>query len=288
VLLAVLGLLVGFGAAAPSAQASGGPIYLGAAGDAAGLAVKIGAALGVHNYSNFSDQVETGRMLTVEAGSVPWSTVASASPGSTLYADIVRWAQAIKARSGTTLFAYQHEPEADGNAGLGTAADFIRAYQHVVTIFRAQNVTNVIYVWQMTAYAFKALPSDPRYAAKWYPGDAYVDNIGADAYNWYNCRTLSGQWRDLSVLADPVLAFAAAHSKMASFPEFASQADSRRAQWLVNAHQYFVAHSNVVRAAFYFQRTPTHANASHCLWPLTTAAEYQAYGDIARDTTFTP
>jgi len=64
---------------------------------------------------------------------------------------------------------------------------------------------------------------------KWYPGDAYVDNVAADAYNWFTCGHGAGRWNELSTLTDPVLAFARAHGKPASLPEFASHQDARHA-----------------------------------------------------------
>ena len=45
---------------------------------------------------------------------------------------------------------------------------------------------------------------------------------------------------ELRTLGDPVLAFARAHGKKASFPEFASHANASRTQWLRNAHQYLI------------------------------------------------
>lgn len=285
---AILTLVLGFGLAAaltaPSAQASS-PIFIGAAGDSAGLSRSIGAALSDHAYAHFQGGVPIGRMITVKS-SENWRTVAAAGPGTKTYNDIVRWAQTIKARGGKIMFAYHHEPEGANSANYGAPADFINAYRRVVTIFRAQGVTNVIYTWQMTAWSFRTKSSDTRYAAKWYPGDAYVDSVGADAYNWYTCGHGTGKNTSFATLADPVLAFARAHKKTASFPEFAMHASPTRAAWVISAHQYFLAHTDIVQAAFYFQRGPTVAANAACNWPLNTAAEYRAYGDIAKHRTY--
>jgi hypothetical protein len=88
---------------------------------------------------------------------------------------------------------------------------------------------------------------------------------------------------ELAALGDPVLAFARAHGKAASFPEFATHSDSRRVQWIRNAHRYFLDHQDILTAAFYFNRPPTVAANSSCRWALQTNAEYDAFGDIARD-----
>ena len=65
---------------------------------------------------------------------------------------------------------------------------------------RAQDVPNVSYVWQMTAYGF--VRKGAGNAINYYPGDNYVDYVAADAYNWGGC--VSGStWRALSAVARP-------------------------------------------------------------------------------------
>lgn len=271
------------GSAAPQA---GGPMLIGSvAGGYQQALAGTGVQLADHTYSFFSGKVPQAQMLTVSAGGTPWRQVAAAGPGSTLYNQIVSWAQTIKARGGKVMVAYNHEPEGHDRLALGSPADFIAAYRHVETIFDQQGATNVMWTWQMTAYAFAANPSSDQYAAKWYPGDQWVDNVGADAYNWMGCGSSGGnQYRELQQIGDPVIAFARAHGKLASFPEFASHSNANRPQWLANAHQYFVKNEDVLTAAFYFNRPPTVAANAACKWGLTTSAEYAALRDMAQDT----
>jgi beta-mannanase len=268
--------------AAPAQAATA--TYLGAVGNVDQLSRQTGQPLATHAYAQFNGAVPQGRMITVRTSS-SWKQVAAAQPGSALYADMVRWAQTLKSRPDPIMFAYHHEPEASGSGRYGSAADYIAAYRHVVSIFRAQGVGNVEFTWQMTEYAFRVPSGDSRYAGKWYPGDAYVDNVGADAYNWSNCGHGKGRWMELSTMADPVLAFARAHGKRASLPEFAADPDSRRAQWLSNARQYFLAHQDILTAAFYFNRGPTNPANQDCSWTLTTQSEFSAYRSMAADRT---
>ena len=246
-----------------------------------------GVDLANHAYAFFSSKVPQAEMITVSAGGTKWRDVAAAAPGSTLHNQIVSWARTIKARGTTVMLAYNHEPEAHDRLTLGSASEFIAAWRHVRTIFDQQGATNIEWTWQMTAYAFRISPSSEQYAAKWYPGDDWVDNIGADAYNWISCgATGNGVYNEMKVLGDPVLAFARAHGKKASFPEFASHASSNRPQWLANAHEYFVANRDVLTAAFYFNRPPTIAKNASCRWSLTSAAEYAALRAMAQDTAY--
>ncbi|HJW60938.1 MAG TPA: glycosyl hydrolase, partial [Actinomycetota bacterium] len=126
---------------------------------------------------------------------VQWRDIANAQPGSTLHNDIVRWADRVRSLGNHVYFTFNHEPETTLNSS-GTGADFIAAWRKVITVFRERGVTNADYLWIMTAFSFKA--KDRRRAIDWYPGDAYLDHIGADAYNWYNCRPgTSNPWNSL-------------------------------------------------------------------------------------------
>src|SRR3954469_18906966 len=168
-----------------TSPASAAPtIYVGAVGDVATLSKQTGSPLAWPTYSEFPRNAPTGAdMISVRSPGVSWRQVANASAGSAIHNNIVRWAQTVKSR-GPIMIAFHHEPEAKGSTGYGTSADFIAAYRKVVDIFNAQGATNVHWVWQMTDYAFRVPATDRRAAPKWYPGDAYVDNVGADGYNW--------------------------------------------------------------------------------------------------------
>jgi len=137
---------------------------------------------------------------------VQWRDIAGAQPGSAIYNDIVRWAGRVKALGNHVYFTFNHEPETGLNSS-GSGAEFIAAWRKVVTVFRAQGVTNADYLWIMTAYSFKA--KDRRRAVDWYPGDGYLDYIGADAYNWYTCRPgTNNPWNSLEQLVNPMRLFA--------------------------------------------------------------------------------
>ncbi|MER7073572.1 glycosyl hydrolase [Terrabacter sp. NPDC000476] len=271
--------------AATATALPGGKIYAGAVGDTATLASKTGTTVGVHGYGNFEGSVPTGRMLTANSSS-NWKTVAAAKPGTAIYNNIVRWATTIKSRGSLTLFAYSHEPELTSKTGLGTATDFKAAYARVVTIFRQQGVTNARFVLQLTDWSFRTSTSDRMYAGKWYPGDAYVDVIGADAYNWYTCGEGRGKWVELSTIISPLLAFGKAHGKLVALPEFGVTKDSRRATWLTNAKNYLIANESWFAAAYYFNHPPTNKNNLDCVWNLSTSAEYSAYGSLLKNVNF--
>jgi hypothetical protein len=267
--------------AAPTADATTPRILVGAVGNATGLSSAIGTHLYYHGYGKLDGKVPTAKYVNMKPN-VSWHTVATATSGSATYANIVRWAQTLKSRGETTLFTFHHEPEGATSTSFGNAADFIAAWRRVVTIFRQQGVTNVEYTWQMTSWAFATSPTARNYAAKWYPGDSYVTNVGTDPYNWYNCGPGSGKWEQLSSVMAASTSYARAHGKKLVVGEFASQSDpNRRAQWIRNARSYFVANRDVIRAVFYFQ----YPDPRHCYWELSSSADLAAMRDMARDTT---
>ena len=64
------------------------------------------------------------------------------------------------------------------NPGL-TTDDFVQAWRRVVDIFRAVGANNVSWAWVVNSYP---QPSDEPVIAYW-PGDDYVDWVGADIYD---------------------------------------------------------------------------------------------------------
>jgi beta-mannanase len=122
-------------------------------------------------------------------------------PISVKYTDVIagKWdayltasALAAKSFNGTLFMRPFHEFNGKytsyglANEGADATADanFIAAWQHMVTIFRQQGVTNVRWVW---CYSNNSVPNekqnpwnDPVNA---YPGDGYVDWVAFDAFN---------------------------------------------------------------------------------------------------------
>jgi hypothetical protein len=128
-----------------------------------------------------------------------------------------------------------------------TRADFVNAWRRVVDIFRQQGVTNVAWVWALNT----PLPEGQDWGwdndwQAYYPGDAYVDWVGSDLYEW-------GQ----PSLIDPVYEFAVAHAKPFIIPEFGVRgrySDFNHAQhveWLTAMLDYVESHPKI-KAMTYF------------------------------------
>ena len=249
-------------AASASAASSSQPVMFGAAGSSKAMIQQnekvLGGTLhGARVYRSWGQPVfgpdqtwarDTGHTLFVSIKSVKsgrvvkWADIAAARPGSTLYRDMQTQASQIKAFGARVYVAFNHEPEAGASRTMGTPAQYVAAWRNWVGVLRASGVTNARYVFTATAYGFAR--KDSYRAASFYPGDAYVDAIAADGYNWGRCRSSSGGWRELSSIIEAHRQFGLQHpSKPLMLWEFGSTEDSavagRKAQWLRNAQALF-------------------------------------------------
>jgi hypothetical protein len=271
-------LVIGFVAACFPANAATS-IVMGGVGNVSALSKASGTAVPENRYAHLNANPPNTKMINAEPNS-SWATYAASKPGSAAYNDTVRWGKALKARGGNIWVAFSHEPESHASSKYGNSAQFVAAFRHFVSIIRSTGASNVSFVWQMTSYAFQVGPGDYRYPAKWYPGAAYVDLVGADPYNWYTCggNRGRGQWTQLSTLTQPALNWARANHKGLVLPEYASQQGAQRAQWLRNAGAWARANADTVRGMFYFNVGPQGPSLG-CHWVLSSSSELSAFAN---------
>lgn len=73
-----------------------------------------------------------------------------------------------------------------------TPQDFIAAWRHMYAIFKKENVTHIIWVFCPN------VPDNPTMPyTTFYPGNAYVDWVGLDGYNWGTTQSWSN-WESFS------------------------------------------------------------------------------------------
>ena len=77
-----------------------------------------------------------------------------------------------------------------------TPADLANAFRHIVEVFRQEGATNARWIWAPNVdHKLAQLQSA-------YPGDAYVDVIGMDGYNWGTTRSWSN-WQSMGQVFGP-------------------------------------------------------------------------------------
>ncbi|MGH9276172.1 MAG: glycosyl hydrolase, partial [Acidimicrobiales bacterium] len=150
-------------------------------------------------------------------------------------AEIDARAEAVKAFGAPLIFVFNHEPNNGNNVTgetAGTSEEFTAAYRYIHDRFIADGVTNVSFGLVLMAWTFRQGLAD-----QWYPGDAYVDILGADGYNWYGCNGFGGSpWARVEEIFTDFREFGLAHNKAMIAAEWASGEDlldpNRKAQWI--------------------------------------------------------
>ncbi len=248
--------------------------------------------------SDFHSEMVTGDRLMVvsvrprrfDGTKIPWRDIADATPGSQLYSEMVTWGGELRDLDVPVWFALHHEPEAAGSADYGDAADFIDAWRAMVDVIRAQGADNVEFAWIMTAWSFEVSDSDARHASYWYPGDAYVDLIGSDAYNWGKCReSATDSWRTLEDTIEPQRQFGLEHPGKSLFlaevasTERPSDWGDAKADWVDEAQALFQepGWEQFVATSFF---DVTDDSYPYCHWPVDSSPEaLAALVDLAAD-----
>ena len=106
----------------------------------------------------------------------------------------------------------------DWNNPAVTPAQYIASWQYVVTKFAQAGVSNVAWVWCPNVLDYFDTTGARFVTSGWYPGDAYVDWIGLDAYPQSNTQNELLTGKDGM---DQMAQFAAAHGKPLMLNEWA-------------------------------------------------------------------
>ena len=112
------------------------------------------------------------------------------------------WAQEIRNFRHTVFLRLAHEFNIEGYPWgiVNNQKDpelYIKAYRHVVDIFKKEKVNNVKWVWCFMNHSHPDESWNDWERA--YPGDDYVDWIGIDGYNWGTTQDWS-QWEAFKYL----------------------------------------------------------------------------------------
>jgi hypothetical protein len=189
---------------------------------------------------------------------IPWSTIASAQPGSAVYTQMETWAERIKAFGQPIYLSFNHEPEAAANRANGTGADYVAAWNALRDVFDAHGVTNVTWTWIATAYGFTTTRARAYYPLGAGGADSAVDVIGVDGYNWSTCRPDAPlAWKSASAVFANFRTWVTQNhpTKNVIVTEFGSVEDPadpmRKASWISDAAAWFKGWDQVVGALYW-------------------------------------
>jgi hypothetical protein len=277
-----------FGAFADAAGDGESPVSFSALESASGRALDMDRVYSLWNTPQPSPQAawDVGHAVipvvsidtqTTTGGTVSWAAIAAGQYDTTIAAQ----ARGLASLPGPVVLSFDHEPDMQTH---GTAANFVAAYRHYVSVVRATGASNVSFALILTAptYATSAISS-------WYPGDGYVDWVAADGYNGDGCLGHGTKWLDFSVIFAGLDDFAVARAKPALIAEWASSEDpaapGRKAQWITDAATTLRGWPRI-KAALYFDAPGHHPS---CGWPLTTSrTATQAFKAMGAEAWFHP
>jgi hypothetical protein len=189
-------------------------------------------------------------------------------------------AQQIKALGKPVFLEWRWEMDRPNlRAQIGSARDFIAAWDHIRAVFAAVGVHNAAWVWCPTANGF----IDGR-APAFYPGDDEVDWICADAY------PTPGVYESFASTVTPFLSWASRRPKPVMIGEFGvpeSYSAQQRAQWLHAAQQVVLA-DHQIKALVYYDASPAGSGSERSFSFNGAGAALAAFRAMARMPYFNP
>ncbi len=174
--------------------------------------------------------------------------------------------------------------EMDGNRRIEwvhSPEDFVAAWRHIRGIFDDVGATNAQFVWCPNEFLFWD-DGDPD---PWYPGDADVDWLCADGYNWAD-SAVSPEWVTLDEIFGDFVEWAAPKNLPIMIGEVGSNEavddPSQKAAWLDAIPTVLRDELPEIDAFVYFDKDFT--SFGHPDWRLDTSPEsYDAWNRMAND-----
>jgi hypothetical protein len=160
-------------------------------------------------------------------------------------------------------------------------------YCYVHDIFATEGVTNVTWVWVVNHESFPDDGVHPwNQLTSYYPGDAYVDVISVDGYNWG--RDELGGWRAFDeVFSETLTTLSNTYpTKPLILGEFASAEGTTpisKANWITNAYSHITSTWPSVKAVVWYNS----AEGGDPTFPITSSIEsLRAYRQAVADPFF--
>jgi beta-mannanase len=173
------------------------------------------------------------------------------------------YAQAAKAVGKPIFLRWGHEMNGDwypwGGAKNGNDATapqkYVAAWKHLHDLFVADGATNVLWIWcPNIGGAPNAAWNQP---SAYYPGDAYVDWVAVDGYNWGTSQTWS-KWTAFKDILGPVYAAYVAMGKPLMIAETGSvEGGGDKAAWVNDLRANMKTSFPGVKAFVYFDTYDT-------------------------------
>jgi hypothetical protein len=188
-------------------------------------------------------------------------------------AAIKQWAQAAKAYGHPFLFAPWWEMNGTWYP-WGRSPDFVAAWRRFHDLVAAQGATNVTWAWVPNSIWAEDPESNP---APYYPGDAYVDWVGFDSYNWGLSPIQPAHWTTPNQTFNPTLKIVKelAPAKPILIAETgSSELGGNKTDWIRETFGTYLPHHPEVKGFVWFNWNFPQ-NGARADWPIESSAPAQ-------------
>ena len=215
----------------------------------------------------------------IAEGRIPmlsWDAAPSTEVAGGVHDELIRArAQGLRDLSSEVFLRYGWEMDGKKNAAwAGTPAQYVAAWRRAHDLFAQQGATNVVWVWCPNSGAFSDGTAD-----QWYPGDAYVDWVCADGYNWAPAQSWA-QWRSFADTFAPFHAWGMARNKPMMVGETGVQerAIGEKAAWFRAAQADLPTKLPGIAAILYFD-----SDTIYPWWTDSRQDSFEAFSAFAND-----
>jgi hypothetical protein len=186
---------------------------------------------------------------------------------------------AVSYHLGAIYFSFEHEANTPNHRVLGTAAQFVQAWDHVHALAASAHLLwnqggRLHFVLILTHLAYFAPGARPAWsdslgqASSYFPGASEVDILAADGYNTGGCRASSRPATMVAAdapavtpqaLFAPVVSFARSHGLPVFIAEWASVAyagSAEQADFIAQMQAFVAANREIAAAMYWNSRDP--------------------------------
>ena len=218
--------------------------------------------LGGNAFPTFTDNEHMAAgstmLVSLDANKHSYASIAAGQYDTQISAFLAEVNQAaIKYSFSSIFFTFQHEPDTKQVAGLGTAAQFIQAWDHVHQLAASADLDWNQHLGGRLMWTLILVHNSygmGTNAKGYWPGPGEVDVVAADGYNAYGCK--AGQLNQTPAqIFGPLLSFATANGGLpVIIAEWASYAGlpSTQAAYIAEMQTYLTTNHKKIKAAMYW------------------------------------
>ncbi len=199
--------------------------------------------------------------------------------------EIVEWAIALKALNYPVVIRWGHEMQGDWYPWSKNPTLYRQAYQHMVTVFRAQNAHQVMWM-------FAPNHNDGGTGRKYtdyYPGADFVDLLGISGYNFGTTQPSWGSsWRSFENVFGPIVDDLSSRFNLPIILDVASaEQGGDKAAWIADMGQQLAENSrfDLIKGIVWFQEDKSRQGETN--WRFDSSPEaLAAFQELANQTQF--